>query len=1199
MNSTHLIRLLLALCALPCVASAQDTNLVWLAGREVHPTRILVKFKAEVPEQAHGAMVQSEGMRVRRHYRTDPRLMCLDEAQPGRATSLTVEQRTEALRNRMEALRRTGKFEYVEPDYVVRPTLQPSDEAFQDGTLWGLRNTARPGVDIGAETAWDATTGSSDVVVGVIDTGIRYTHEELASQMWINDDEIPDNGIDDDNDGYVDNIYGINAAEDNGDPFDNDDHGTHVSGTIGAQANGGGPHVGVAWNVRLMALKFLNPYGFTSDAIECLEFALQEGVKISNNSWGGGGYSQAMYDMLERARDAGHLFIAAAGNDGSNNDLTPSYPNGYDLDNVVSVAALDRNDRLANFSNYGSETVDLGAPGVEIYSCTAGSDTEYSVFQGTSMASPHVTGVAALLLAQSPSASYFELRERLLTTTVPVAELAGKCVTGGRVNAANALGGSPDGVLEISVNPSSGQAVLSPSTQPIVVIVNDFFSVTNATVLGYVTNNGIYYTNLVFGNEGTPPDTTAGDGQYAANLVIPSLVSNIQMQLLVTAPDKLPDARQVNYFPVVLPLNDNFTNAIKIGAGGGTFTTSSKNATMEDGEPRHGGVLTVNHSLWYNWSPSASGQAIVDPAGSSFDTVVAVYTGGFLTNLTAVASADDVGSIKQGYLFFNAVAGTTYRIAIAGKRNGQEGLVRLRALVGGVPDTNAPTVAITGPPSGATLATNFVYLTGTAFDPTPNASGVSEISVRVNSASAGKLAFGTTNWQTPLFLPQGFNTIQVAAFDYAGNQSTPVSWSLTVVPPASNNHFVNGQVISNSFSGTFSADTASMNKEFGEPNHANNEGGHSAWWILYPPADGLLTLATTNSNFDTLVGLYTGSAVGALTEVASNDDAAPDEFGSLLQHAVLSNQVYRIAVDGYAGASGIAVLDYWLSPLPVYVVTVSNSAGGSVTPGSGSYASNSIVNLTATADPGYDFVGWTGSMSSLDNPLVFNVTNSVTLTAQFTPTAYSDDFESGAFNTNRLDWDVTVDAQNVPWFVTNSTASTGSYSARSGVIGNSKTSKLKLEFISSGGLGSFDVRVSSEPGWDFLRFYVNGSLKGQWSGEVGWLTYQFAAIAGTNLLEWRYVKDAAGAGGEDAAFIDNLQLPLTATTLVLTNVSWGAFDVLISGSANQTVYIQASTNAVQWATISTNQPTAGVVQFVDPAASQHAARYYRALAPVQ
>ena len=259
--------------------------------------------------------------------------------------------------------------------------------------------------------------------------------------MWVNADEIPDNGKDDDKDGYIDNIYGVDVINDDGDPMDDNGHGTHCAGTIGAEANNGHPHVGVAWKVRLMACKFLSAggSGTTSDAVKSINWAVANGANVLSNSWGGGGFSQALHDAISNARDHGVLFVAAAGNNGRNTDKSPFYPSGYELDNVISVGAIGQDGKLASFSNYGTKSVDLAAPGVSIYSTSSKSDTEYRKLSGTSMACPHVSGVAALMLAQNKKIAPVKLKDLLIQSVSPSVDLKDRLVSGGWINAYNAL----------------------------------------------------------------------------------------------------------------------------------------------------------------------------------------------------------------------------------------------------------------------------------------------------------------------------------------------------------------------------------------------------------------------------------------------------------------------------------------------------------------------------------------------------------------------------------------------------------------------------------------------------------------------------------------------------------------------------------------------------------------------------------------
>jgi subtilisin family serine protease len=364
----------------------------------------------------------------------------------------------------LSSVQSLGGFQYIEPNFVFTLEATPNDPLFS--YEYGLDNSgATPmgastaDADIDAVEAWDVTPGSASVVVGVVDSGVDYTHPDLAANIWTNPFETAGNGIDDDGNGYVDDVHGMNALTGSGDPMDDNGHGTHAAGTIAAVGNNGVGVTGVAWNAQIMALKFLaaDGSGSTADAIECLNYAAsmrQKGVNIrlTSNSWGGGGYEQALKAAVANTGAAGMLFVAAAGNGGDDgvgddNDAVASYPSNYDLPNVVSVAATDRNDALARFSNYGAATVDLAAPGVDIASTVPGAT--YGLMSGTSMATPHVSGVAALAWSRKPGANPAEVRGALLGGVDKVPSLAGKVATGGRLNALgtlNALGNSLSGV---------------------------------------------------------------------------------------------------------------------------------------------------------------------------------------------------------------------------------------------------------------------------------------------------------------------------------------------------------------------------------------------------------------------------------------------------------------------------------------------------------------------------------------------------------------------------------------------------------------------------------------------------------------------------------------------------------------------------------------------------------------------------------
>lgn len=323
----------------------------------------------------------------------------------------------------------------AERDYLVFPTLLPDDSSFSQ--LWGMHNTGQTGgtadADIDAHEAWDLTTGSREVLVGVIDTGVDRTHPDLAPNMWRNPNEIAGNGVDEDRNGFIDDVYGWDFFANDNDPMDENNHGTHCSGTIGAVGNNLAGVTGVCWQVSIVGIRFIGPSGgSTSDAIDCVNYSRTLGVNLTSNSWGGGGFSSLLENAILQAGQAEQMFVTAAGNDAANTDLAPQYPAGYAADNIVSVAASTDRDTLSSFSNYGQTTVDLAAPGSSILSTVK--EGGYSTFSGTSMATPHVAGAVALLKSLVPGIPASEIKSQLLTTVDPLSAFATTTVSGGRLN---------------------------------------------------------------------------------------------------------------------------------------------------------------------------------------------------------------------------------------------------------------------------------------------------------------------------------------------------------------------------------------------------------------------------------------------------------------------------------------------------------------------------------------------------------------------------------------------------------------------------------------------------------------------------------------------------------------------------------------------------------------------------------------------
>ncbi len=416
---------------------------------EYVPGELLVKFAPGAP----AAAVENARRRLGgRHLKTF-RDIGVQHWRLGRGVSVEMALEILSRSPHRESL------EYAEPNYIVHALDFPNDP--RRAELWGLHNIGQDSgtadADIDAPEAWTAQKGSASIIVGVIDTGIDYNHPDLAANIWTNPAEatgIP--GVDDDGNGYVDDIRGWDFVSEDNDPYDGNRHGTHVAGTIGAAGNNGAGVAGVNWTVKLMALKFLNDggSGTNADAIEAILYAKFFGVPVTNNSWGGGGRSRALQDAIA---SSGALFVAAAGNSGSS---SVHYPAGYNLDNILSIAATDRNDSLASFSNFSATWVDLGAPGVDIISTLP--NNGYGPLSGTSMAAPHAAGAAALVLAQFPGMPILSVKAQLMNTVDSRASLAGKTVTGGRLNLARAIGVEPGTSTDITAPSQVIGLVASP-----------------------------------------------------------------------------------------------------------------------------------------------------------------------------------------------------------------------------------------------------------------------------------------------------------------------------------------------------------------------------------------------------------------------------------------------------------------------------------------------------------------------------------------------------------------------------------------------------------------------------------------------------------------------------------------------------------------------------------------------------------------
>ncbi len=415
---------------------------------------IFVKFRPDVTLAEIKRIAEKNNDRIEDNIETVKGLIAIDDLDNADAAQVAEQYRR--LSNIVKYAEPIHEIKLDDPaGFTVSDTLLrqndepganvPNDPQFNE--QWALNNSGQNGgkanADIAALKAWSKTQGSTDVVIAVLDTGVDYKHADLAANMWLRPDAVPqyrDNEL-----GAFDDLHGFDAAENLSDPMDENGHGTHCSGIIGAEGDNDEGIAGINWKVKIMPLKFLGRGGFgtTKDAIEAINYAIDRkrngvNIRIISASWGSTVYSKALEDAIRAAGEEGILFVAAAGNSSSNNDRIKHYPSNYELPNVISVAATDKFDNLAGFSNFGVKTVHIAAPGREILSTWLGD--EYREASGTSMATPYVAGVAALILANEPNLSVEALREKILKSVDKIDSLNGKIENAGRINAAKALG---------------------------------------------------------------------------------------------------------------------------------------------------------------------------------------------------------------------------------------------------------------------------------------------------------------------------------------------------------------------------------------------------------------------------------------------------------------------------------------------------------------------------------------------------------------------------------------------------------------------------------------------------------------------------------------------------------------------------------------------------------------------------------------
>lgn len=557
----------------------------------------------------------------------------------------------------------------VEPNYRRPLYAIPNDPS--SSQQWALDRISAP-------AAWDLTTGKTNVVVAVIDSGVNYLHEDLAPNMWRNPGEIPGNGIDDDGNGYVDDVYGIDPANHDSDPKDDFLHGTACAGILGAAGNNSLGGAGVCWSVRIMALKShgSNGNGYDADIIECFEYAVMmkrrgTNLRVTSNSYGGNENGRAIKDAIDLAGTAGIVNVWSAGNDHSNNDYTPRYPQSFDCPSILAVAASDERDTLASFSNFGEQTVDLAAPGSNLFTTDYTGPSAYRPrFTGTSAACPLVAGAAALLCAANPSLTAPQIKSALIASVDFLPWMNGMVGAGGRLNVARALleATAPDAPpIVLEATPAGNRALRKPGVTITFSKPMDRPSVEAAFALNPAEDGYFAWSNADQTVEFVPFDWLKPASSYVVRLA--ATAADLNGQLLDGNGNRHHDGGNLDDFSWsfrVPPLGDDFATAEWIEGADGESEATNLNATREPGEPTRpendGGA-----SIWFRWVAPANGPFTFETSGSAVPTVLAVYQGESLRTLKLVFADDNCMDGSSSRATFVATEGRTYSICVDGK----------------------------------------------------------------------------------------------------------------------------------------------------------------------------------------------------------------------------------------------------------------------------------------------------------------------------------------------------------------------------------------------------------------------------------------------------------------------------------------------------------------------------------------------------
>lgn len=911
-------------------AAPQD-GIAFFRGQPAAQGRVIAILDADHRDAATLDALGQMGLKVTFQSRLVPGLLVMERAigRGARPAATPPGDPSADLQQLITSLRDTGFFESIEPDYLLKSSGIPAETSLSGGDLWGLSNLGNlgglKGVDIGATAAWDITSGKSNVVVAVIDSGIQADHPDLAPNIWRNPGEIPGNGIDDDGNGYIDDHAGVDLVHRGSPISDPNGHGTHVSGTIAAAADNGYPALGVAWKSRVLAIRAGDKDGGlpTGLVLEGLEYAATSPARprVVNASFGGPIFQEAEYRMLSKLSSLGIVVVCAAGNEASNNDQKPHYPSGYRLPNVLSVAALRRDGTLADFSNYGAQSVHVGAPGEAIYSTVPGSAWEE--YQGTSMAAPHVSGICALVLSIYPNASVVELRQRILQSIVPLPAIADKLLAGGIARADRALQIGPDGALETDIAPVWARSLVAGRSNLVEISMSDVVPCLGGQLSATIGNGAA----VPFQDNGLGPDRVANDGIYTGYLNPP--VQGSQTVRLSFAWKGAPYTVERLVNVAGKPSNDDFAAATLINStSGGAVEGTLLGAGTETSEPGKSGGCSV----WYRWTSSSARQAIVAFAqGLESDIQFEVFSGASLASLVTVpAEAFEVQGVKFVGLSNQPNQTLYFRVS---STNTIAGRFKFGIWNASTPSNDARSAA-------KTIATNVeLYIDdadstrATVDAGEPNHAGVlggHSLWWKFTAPARGKLTVDTEGslFDTVVAIyPDGSNA-SLAANDDASFWG---QWSEATAAVAegdtvfiavdgfkgasgsvrlrarfvrdSNDSYASATVL-RAGTGEYGSNV-SATAEPGEPAHDGDRAGASVWYKWTAPSGGKATLTvfpiTAGLNLKAAVYAKDGNAVSDVGTYRVNSAADMTTGGGqplVIRFDAAAGQEYRIAIDG-------------------------------------------------------------------------------------------------------------------------------------------------------------------------------------------------------------------------------------------------------------------------------------------------------------